>query len=149
MAIGADLGRAIEILLVEDNPADVRLTTEALSEGNIDNNLVVARDGENALEILHKAGRHRNATRPDLIVLDLNLPKMDGRECLAKIKEDPELKRIPIVVLTTSHAEADILRCYELHANCYITKTVDFENFIILVRAIENFWLKTVELPTA
>ncbi len=149
MVVGAELGRPIEILLVEDNPADVRLTEEALSEGNIFNRLEVAGDGEEALAILRKTGDHENATRPDLILLDLNLPKKDGRECLAEIKADPELMRIPVVVLTTSRAESDIQRSYELHANCYITKPVDFDRFTSVVRAVEEFWLKVVELPTS
>jgi CheY-like chemotaxis protein len=149
MVVGAELGRPIEILLVEDNPADVRLTEEALSEGNIFNRLEVAGDGEEALAILRKTGDHENATRPDLILLDLNLPKKDGRECLAEIKADPELIRIPVVVLTTSRAESDIQRSYELHANCYITKPVDFDRFTSVVRAVEEFWLKVVELPTS
>ncbi len=149
MVVGAELGRPIEILLVEDNPADVRLTEEALSEGNIFNRLEVAGDGEEALAILRKTGDHENATRPDLILLDLNLPKKDGRECLAEIKADPELMRIPVVVLTTSRAESDIQRSYELHANCYITKPVDFDRFTSVVRAVEGFWLNVVELPTS
>ncbi len=147
MVVGAKLGRPIEILLVEDNPADVRLTEEALSEGNIPYHLKVAGDGEEALAVLRKIGDYQDAARPDLILLDLNLPRKDGRECLAEIKADPELKRIPVVVLTTSQAEADIQQCYELHANCYITKPVDFDRFTNVVSAVEEFWLKVVELP--
>lgn len=133
----------IEILLVEDNPADVRLTQEALREGKVKNNLSVARDGEEALAFLRRDG----ATRPDLILLDLNLPRRDGREVLKEIKADPDLRRIPVVVLTTSEAEVDILKSYELHANCYITKPVDLEQFITVVKSIDDFWLTIVKLP--
>ncbi|MBX9789075.1 MAG: response regulator [Pirellulales bacterium] len=141
------MGKAVEILLVEDNPGDVRLTLEALHEGKVKNNLAVARDGEEALAILRRHGPHAGAPRPDLILLDLNLPKKDGREVLAEIKADPELKCIPVVVLTTSKSEEDVLRSYELNANCYITKPVDLEQFIRVVRAIEDFWLTLVVLP--
>jgi chemotaxis family two-component system response regulator Rcp1 len=140
-------GRPIEILLVEDNPGDVRLTREALKEGKVRNNLQVAIDGMDALEFLKKEGKHRDADTPDLILLDLNLPKMDGRELLEKIKEDPALKRIPVVILTTSKAERDIVTSYDLHANCYITKPVDLEQFITVVQSIENFWMTIVKLP--
>ena len=139
--------KPIEILLVEDNAADVRLTEEALREGKVRNNLHVARDGMEALEFLKRQGKHAKATRPDLILLDLNLPRRDGREVLAEIKDDPELKRIPVVVLTTSSAEADILKSYKLHANCYITKPVDLEQFIAVVKSIDDFWLSIVRLP--
>jgi CheY-like chemotaxis protein len=142
------LGRPIEILLVEDNPGDVRLTIEALKEGKVRNQLSVARDGVEALAFLRREGSHANAARPDLILLDLNLPKKDGREVLAEIKEDSRLRRIPVVVLTTSKAEEDILRTYDLHANCYITKPVDLEQFISVVRSIDDFWLSVVRLPT-
>jgi chemotaxis family two-component system response regulator Rcp1 len=141
------LGRPIEILLVEDNPGDVRLTIEALKEGKVRNRLSVARDGVEALAFLRREGPHANAARPDLILLDLNLPKKDGREVLADIKEDTRLRRIPVVVLTTSKAEEDILRTYDLHANCYITKPVDLEQFISVVRSIDDFWLSVVRLP--
>jgi len=140
-------GKPIDILLVEDNPADVRLTVEALREGRITNDMVVARDGVEALDILHRREPHQDAPRPELILLDLNLPKMDGREVLAKIKEDPGLKRIPVVVLTTSQAEEDIFRTYDLHANCYIHKPVELDQFMDVVRAIEDFWLTVVSLP--
>lgn len=140
-------GRPIEILLVEDNPGDVRLTIEALKEGKVRNNLSVARDGVEALAFLRREGSFANATRPDLVLLDLNLPKKDGREVLAEIKNDPALRRIPVVVLTTSKAEEDILRTYDLHANCYITKPVDLEQFISVVRSIDDFWLAVVRLP--
>ncbi|HYO74753.1 MAG TPA: response regulator [Archangium sp.] len=142
------LGRPIEILLVEDNPGDVRLTIEALKEGKVRNHLSVARDGVEALAFLRREGPHGSASRPDLILLDLNLPKKDGREVLAEIKEDSRLRRIPVVVLTTSKAEEDILRTYDLHANCYITKPVDLEQFISVVRSIDDFWLSVVRLPS-
>ncbi len=140
-------GRPIEILLVEDNPGDVRLTIEALKEGKVHNSLSVARDGVEALAFLRREGPHANAARPDLILLDLNLPRKDGREVLAEIKEDPSLRRIPVVVLTTSKAEEDILRTYDLHANCYIAKPVDLDQFISVVRSIDDFWLSVVRLP--
>jgi len=140
-------GRPIEILLVEDNPGDVRLTIEALKEGKVRNNLAIAKDGVEALAYLRREGSHASANRPDLILLDLNLPRKDGREVLAEIKEDPVLRRIPVVVLTTSKAEEDILRTYDLHANCYITKPVDLEQFISVVRSIDDFWLSVVRLP--
>ena len=142
-------GRPIEILLVEDNPGDVRLTIEALKEGKVSNHLSVARDGVEAIAFLRREGPYTQASRPDLILLDLNLPKKDGREVLAEIKEDSSLRRIPVVVLTTSKAEEDILRTYDLHANCYITKPVDLEQFISVVRSIDDFWLSVVRLPTA
>jgi two-component system, chemotaxis family, response regulator Rcp1 len=141
--------RAIEILLVEDNAADVRLTMEALREGKVRNQLTIARDGQEALDILQRKGSHASAARPDLILLDLNLPRRDGREVLAQLKNDDELKRIPVVVLTTSSAEVDILRSYELHANCYITKPVDLEQFITVIKSIDDFWLTIVRLPSA
>jgi len=143
----AQSGRAIEILLVEDNPGDVRLTIEGLNEGKVRNNLHVARDGVEALEFLRRQGRFANAVRPDLILLDLNLPRMDGREVLAEVKSDADLKTIPIVVLTTSRAERDIVQSYQLQANCYITKPVDLEQFINVVKSIEDFWLTIVTLP--
>lgn len=140
-------GRPIHILLVEDNAGDVRLTREALKEGKVGNSLTVAPDGVEALAILRQEGRYAGEARPDLILLDLNLPKKDGREVLAEIKDNPTLKRIPVVVLTTSKAEEDILRTYDLHANCYITKPVDFEKFVAVVRSIDDFWLSVVRLP--
>lgn len=143
-----DSGRPIEILLVEDNPGDVRLTIEALKEGKVRNNLSVARDGVEALAFLRREGPHAKASRPDLILLDLNLPKKDGREVLEEIKKDAVLRRIPVVVLTTSKAEEDILRTYDLHANCYINKPVDLEQFISVVRSIDDFWLSVVRLPS-
>jgi len=144
---GATTGRAIEILLVEDNPGDVRLTVEGLKESKMRNNLHVARDGVEAMEFLRRTGPYSDAMRPDLILLDLNLPRMDGREVLAEVKSDAKLKTIPVVVLTTSRAEQDVLRSYELQANCYITKPVDLEQFIAVVKSIEDFWFTIVTLP--
>lgn len=140
--------RPIEILLVEDNPGDVRLTIEALNDAKLRNRLSVVRDGVEAMAFLHRDGQHPDAPRPDLILLDLNLPRKDGREVLAEVKSDPELQRIPVVVLTTSDAQPDIQRAYELHANCYITKPVDLEQFIRVVQSIEDFWLTIVRLPS-
>ena len=137
----------IEILLVEDNPGDVRLTREALKDAKVANNLNVVNDGEQALDYLNRRGRFADATRPDLVLLDLNLPKVDGREVLASIKADSDLKRIPVVVLTTSSAEEDILRSYDLHANCYVTKPVEFDSFLKIVESIDDFWLSIVRLP--
>ena len=137
----------IHVLLVEDNPGDVRLTTEALREGKIPHHLHVVSDGVEAMAFLRREGPYADAPRPDLILLDLNLPKKDGREVLAEIKADENLKRIPVVVLTTSQAEEDILRTYELHANCYVTKPVDLQQFIAVIQAIEEYWLATARLP--
>lgn len=137
----------IEILLVEDSAADVRLTIEALKEAKMANRLTVVDDGVKAMDFLYKRGGHAGAPRPDLILLDLNLPRKDGREVLAEIKANSDLRRIPIVVLTTSSAEEDILNAYDLHANCYITKPVDFRQFMVVVKAIEDFWLTIVKLP--
>jgi two-component system, chemotaxis family, response regulator Rcp1 len=141
------MGRPIEILLVEDNPGDVRLTIEALRDSKVRNNLQVAPDGEKAMAYLRKEGQYASVTRPDLVLLDLNLPRKDGRQVLAEIKADPEFKTIPVVVLTTSQAEQDVLKSYELQANCYITKPVDLEQFITVVRSIQDFWLTIVTLP--
>jgi chemotaxis family two-component system response regulator Rcp1 len=140
-------GNVVEILLVEDNPADVRLTLEALKEGRIANNLSVTYDGVEALEFLRKLGKHANAPSVDLILLDLNLPRKDGREVLAEVKADNDLKYIPVVVMTTSKAEEDILKSYNLHANCYVVKPIDFDKFIEVVKAIEDFWVSIVTLP--
>ena len=137
----------IEILLIEDNPGDVRLTQEALREGKVINNLAVVSDGVEALAYLRQKGRYAGATRPDVILLDLNLPRKDGREVLQEIKEDPNLKRIPVVVITSSSAEEDVLRSYNLHANCYISKPVDLEQFVTVVKSIEDFWMGIVKLP--
>jgi two-component system, chemotaxis family, response regulator Rcp1 len=138
----------IEILLVEDSPADVDLTREALEDAKVHNNLHVASDGVEALAFLRREGRYADAPHPALILLDLNLPKKDGREVLAEIKADPLLRRIPVVVLTTSEAEQDILQSYDLHANCYVTKPVDLDAFMHVVRSIEDFWLAIVRLPS-
>ena len=140
-------GKPVEILLVEDNPGDVDLTMEALENSKIRNTVSVAGDGEEAMAFLRRTGKHAGAPRPDLILLDLNLPKKDGREVLAEIKSDDELKRIPVVIITTSQAEEDILRSYNLHANCYITKPIDLHQFIRVIKAIEDFWLTIVKLP--
>ena len=137
----------IEILLVEDNPADVRLTTEALKEEKIYNNLYVASDGVEAIAFLRREGKFVKAVRPDLILLDLNLPKKDGREVLEEIKSDDDLKTIPVVVLTVSKSEEDILKSYNLHANCYITKPVDLNQFMKVIRSVQEFWLTIVKLP--
>lgn len=141
------MAQHVEVLLVEDSLGDVRLTREALLEGRVCNNLSVVGDGVEALEFLRRRGKHSNAVRPDLILLDLNLPRKDGREVLVEIKADPELKNILVVVLTTSHADQDVLRSYELQANCYITKPVDLEQFLGVVKAIKHFWLAVVTLP--
>jgi chemotaxis family two-component system response regulator Rcp1 len=139
--------RPVEVLLVEDNPGDVRLTREALREGKVQNNLNVAQDGVEALAYLRREGAYADVPRPDVILLDLNLPRKDGREVLKELKADPNLMNIPVVVLTSSQAEQDILRAYQLHANCYITKPVDLEQFIHVVQSIENFWFTIVKLP--
>jgi CheY-like chemotaxis protein len=141
--------RAIEILIVEDNPGDVRLTIEGLNEGKVRNNLHVAKDGVEALQFLRRENQFADAVRPDLILLDLNLPRKDGRQVLSEIKADPDLKTIPVVVLTTSRAEQDVLHSYQLQANCYITKPVDLEQFITVVKSIEDFWLTIVTLPAS
>jgi CheY-like chemotaxis protein len=139
--------RRIEILLVEDNPGDVRLTREALRDGKVWNNLSHVSDGVEALDFLNRVKGYENAPRPDLILLDLNLPRKDGREVLDEIKSDPRLSAIPVVVLTTSRAEEDVLRSYGLHANCYIVKPLDLEQFLIVVQSIETFWFSIVKLP--
>jgi chemotaxis family two-component system response regulator Rcp1 len=140
-------GRPIEILLVEDNPGDARLVKEALKDGKVLNELHVVSDGVEALDFLRRRGRYADAIHPDLILLDLNLPKKSGHEVLAEIKDDPELKRIPVVVLTVSKAEEDIMITYNLHGNCFITKPIDFDQFVHVVKAIEDFWLTIVKLP--
>ena len=141
--------RPIDILLVEDNPGDVNLTVEALEDAQIANRLHVVNDGEAALSFLHREGEYAQAPHPAIILLDLNLPKKGGREVLADIKQDPHLRRIPVVVLTTSSADEDILRAYDLHANCYITKPVGFKQFFRMVHKIEDFWLTVVRLPNS
>jgi chemotaxis family two-component system response regulator Rcp1 len=140
-------GMPIEVLLVEDSPGDVRLTQEAFRDANSSIHLSVASDGVEAMAFLKHTGTHANSPRPDLILLDLNLPKKDGWEVLEGIKESPTLKSIPVVILTTSAAEADIMRSYQLHANCYITKPVGLEGFLKVVRSIDSFWLSVVKLP--
>jgi two-component system response regulator len=139
--------KPVNILLVEDNPGDVRLTREGFKEGKVYNNLYVAEDGEEALALLSHEGKYANIPHPDIILLDLNLPKKDGSEVLSEIKGDPELRKIPVIILTTSRAEEDILKTYNLHANCYITKPVDFDEFIHIAKSIKNFWLSIVKLP--
>jgi two-component system, chemotaxis family, response regulator Rcp1 len=139
--------RPIELLLVEDSEPDVRLTKEALCEAKVKNRLWVVEDGVEALEFLRQQGQYADVPRPDLILLDLNLPRKDGRQVLKEIKADDSLKRIPVVVLTTSNSEEDVLRAYDLHANCYITKPVDFNRFMQVVKSVENFWLTVVTLP--
>ncbi len=139
--------RPIEILLVEDSEPDVRLTVEALRDAKVRNRLWAVEDGVEALEFLHRRGKYADAPRPDLILLDLNLPRKDGREVLGEIKNEDSLKRIPVVILTTSRSEEDVLRTYNLHANCYISKPVDFNRFMEVVKSIEEFWLTVVTLP--
>lgn len=147
--LGIDrFSRAIEILLVEDNPGDVRLTEEVLKEGKVQNNLNIVYNGVEALKFLRKQDEFSDSPQPDLILLDLNLPMKDGREVLEEIKKDIELKKIPVVVLTTSQAEEDILKVYDLNANCYISKPVELNEFIDVVKSIEDFWLSIVKLPT-
>lgn len=141
------LSRPVEVLLVEDNPGDVRLTQEALKDGRVLVNLTVAADGVEAMEVLKRQGQFSEKVRPDLILLDLNLPKKNGREVLEEIKADDELKRIPVIVMTTSKAEQDIYKAYNLNANCYVTKPVDLDDFLNVVRSIEDFWLTIVTLP--
>jgi two-component system, chemotaxis family, response regulator Rcp1 len=141
------LARPVDILLVEDNPGDVRLTRELLKESKIHNNLTVVDNGEDAIVFLRRAAKHPDATLPDLILLDLNLPRKNGAEVLASIKNDPSLRRIPVVILTSSKAEEDIARAYDLHANCYISKPVGLEQFATVVKSIDDFWLSIVRLP--
>ena len=143
-----DIGRLAEFLLIEDNPGDVRLTKEALKDSKVRNHLNVLGDGFSAMDFLNRKPPYENAPRPDIILLDLNLPKMDGREVLARIKADPDLRRIPVVVITSSEAEQDILKTYDLHVNCYVTKPVDLDQFIKVVQSIETFWLTIVKLPS-
>ena len=141
-------GRPIEILLVEDNPGDARLVREALRDAKVLNDLHTVADGVEALDFLRRRGRYADAVHPDLILLDLNLPRKNGHEVLAEIKDDSDLKRIPVVVLTVSKAEEDIMTTYNLHGNCFITKPIDFDQFVQVVKAIEDFWLTIVKLPT-
>jgi chemotaxis family two-component system response regulator Rcp1 len=139
--------RPVDILLVEDNPGDVRLIREALHNGKLLNQVSTVSDGQQALAFLRKQGSYAQASRPDLILLDLNLPRKDGHEVLAEIKADPDLRSIPVVIVTSSQAEEDILKSYNTHANCYVTKPVDLEKFVAVVRAIEDFWVSIVKLP--
>lgn len=139
--------RSIEILLIEDNPGDVRLTLEAMREAKVKNKIRVVEDGVEAMEFLRRQGRFSDAPRPDLILLDLNLPRKDGREVLAELKADPDLKRIPVVILTTSRAEEDVLKAYDLHANCYVTKPVDLGQFMKVIALIDEFWINVVSFP--
>jgi chemotaxis family two-component system response regulator Rcp1 len=145
--IGTD-ATPIEVLLVEDSPGDVRLTREAFKDAKVHINLNVASDGAEAMEFLNREGKHAHAPRPDLILLDLNLPKKDGREVLEEVKQSPTLRSIPVVILTTSASDADILRSYRLHANCYITKPVSLDAFLEVVKSIDDFWLTVVRLPS-
>ena len=147
MIRSADESPPVEILLVEDNPGDHRLTKEALHEGKVYNNLHWVKDGVEAIEFLKQRGKYAAAPRPDIILLDLNLPKKDGREVLSEIKGDRELRAIPVVILTTSKAEEDVLKSYDLHANCYVTKPVDLEKFIVVIQSIDRFCLSVVTLP--
>ena len=137
----------IDMLLVDDNPGDVRLTQEVLRDSKLINRLCVVTDGEQAMDFLKRRSTYTGAVRPDLVLLDLNLPRKNGREVLSEIKADPDLKRIPVVILTSSQAEEDVLKSYDMHANCYITKPVDLEQFVQVVRSIENFWVSIVKLP--
>ncbi len=139
--------KMVEILLIEDNPGDVRLTKEALKECKISNKLHIALDGIEAMDFLFKKEKFKNSPRPDVILLDLNLPKKDGREVLAEIKQDKDLRRIPVVILTTSKSEEDVIKTYNLHANCYISKPIDMEQFIKVVKSIGDFWFTIVKLP--
>lgn len=143
----SDASKPVEILLAEDNPGDVKLTEKALERGDVINNLHVVTDGVEALAYLRQEGEYAEKPRPDLVLLDLNMPKKDGIEVLEAISEDPELQRIPIVVLTSSEAEEDIIRSYDLHANAYLTKPVDFDGFLDIVSRIEEFWLSVVKMP--
>lgn len=144
---GVSRSKIVDLLLVEDNPGDIRLTEEALRDAGMPVNLSVAMDGVEAVEFLHKRGKYKNAPRPDLILLDLNLPKKNGPEVLSDIKSDPDLKRIPVLVMTTSSEPDDVQKAYSLNANCYITKPIQLEDFMNVVQSIENFWLKTAVLP--
>ena len=142
-----DQEKAIDILLIEDNPGDVTLIKEALTEGKTLNKLSVVRDGEAALAFLRKQGEYKNSPRPDLVLLDLNMPRKDGRDVLMDIKIDPELKNIPVIILTSSEAKQDITNAYNMQANCYITKPVNLKQYFNVIKLIEDFWLKTVKLP--
>ncbi len=142
-------GEPIEILLVEDSPDDADLTVEALREGRVRNRVTVVDDGVEAMAYLRRQGKYRAAPRPDLVLLDLNLPRKDGREVLAEVKQDPDLRRIPVVIMTSSDDEKDVLAAYNLYANCYVTKPVDLDQFLGVVKSIEHFWFSIVKLPAA
>lgn len=144
----AESGRPIELLLVEDNPADIRLTVEGLKEAKVANRLHSVLDGRAALDFLYRRGAYKDAVRPDVVLLDLNLPGIDGRTVLSQIKSDPDLLKIPVVIVTSSEAESDIVQSYESHANCFVSKPIDFDGFMKVVRAIEDFWFTVVRLPT-
>ncbi len=146
MMTGTEL-KPVEILLVEDNPGDIRLAQEGLREAKILNNLHVVKDGDEAVAFLHREGPYKNAPRPNIILLDLNLPKKNGREVLQEIKQNPALRQIPVVILTSSKAEEDIAKSYDLHANCYVCKPLDLDRFLQIIKAFEAFWLTVVELP--
>ena len=139
---------SIDILVVEDNPGDARLIKEVLNENKIFNSLYIVRDGVEAMDFLYARGKFKESPKPDLIILDLNLPRKDGREVLAEIKSDNELKRIPVVIMTISQAEEDIFKSYSLHANCFVTKPIDLNQFIKVIKSIENFWFSVVKLPS-
>ncbi|AQL41382.1 two-component system response regulator [Halorientalis sp. IM1011] len=143
----SDRQTPIEVLLAEDNPGDVKLTQKAFEQGNVMNNLHVVNDGIEAMQYLRQENEYADSPRPDLILLDLNMPRKDGKEVLKDIKDDPELKRIPVVILTSSEAEEDIVSSYDLHANAYLTKPVDFDGFLEVVNTIEDFWLTVVKVP--
>ncbi len=147
MTTNESITKVIDILLVEDNPGDVRLAQEALKESKVRNKLYIVEDGVEAMQFLRQQGKYGGVPRPDLILLDLNLPRKSGREVLTEVKTDDSLKRIPIVVLTVSKAEEDVVRCYDYHANCYITKPLDFNQFMEVTKAIDDFWLTIVKLP--
>lgn len=142
------VGTPIDILLVEDDPGDVLMTTEALQDGKILHTLHVVNNGEDAVAFMERTGSYAEAPRPDIVLLDLNLPRLDGREVLARIKSDPDLRRIPVVILTTSEAEEDVLRSYDLHANAYVTKPVDFDRFVAVVQQVPEFFMSVVRLPS-
>jgi CheY-like chemotaxis protein len=143
----SEVGKVVDILLVEDNPGDARLAIEAMKDSKVRNKIYHVSDGVEAMAYLRKQGKYANAVRPDIILLDLNLPKKDGREVLAEIKQDEDLKRIPVVILTVSKSEEDVLKSYNLHANCYISKPIDLNQFMTIVKSIEDFWLTIVKLP--
>jgi CheY-like chemotaxis protein len=145
--VAENVSKPVDVLLVEDNPGDVRLTREALKDAKLAINLHVAEDGEEAMAFLRHEGAYALKPRPDLVLLDLNLPKKDGKEVLSDIKNDSDLRRIPVVVVTTSKAEEDIIKSYDLHANCYVTKPLDLDQFVTVVHSIEQFWLTIVKLP--